>query len=104
LDLKKISITIHGLIGYSALLAMLVDTVLIWKYWLNNKNRTVVSKHKTSFVYKICLLLVDYSLYCRHYYFFYNRKLIIVKQNKYEFVTEIYIPFTFESLPLKDLG
>jgi hypothetical protein len=31
---KRIPITIHGFMGYSALSAMLVDTVLIWRYWI----------------------------------------------------------------------
>jgi uncharacterized repeat protein (TIGR03987 family) len=30
---RKIPITVHGFIGYSALLLMLIDTVLIWRFW-----------------------------------------------------------------------
>ncbi len=30
----QIPITVHGFIGYSALAAMLIDAVLIWRYWL----------------------------------------------------------------------
>jgi hypothetical protein len=34
-------ITIHGFIGWSALAVMLVDAVLIWRYWLKNKSAPV---------------------------------------------------------------
>ena len=34
----KIPITVHGLIGYSALTVMLIDTFLLWRYW--RKERT----------------------------------------------------------------
>ena len=34
-------ITYHGFIGWSALLVMLVDAILIWRYWVKNKNATV---------------------------------------------------------------
>jgi len=30
----NIPITVHGVIGYTALLAMLVDAILIWRHWL----------------------------------------------------------------------
>jgi len=33
---SKIPITIHGFIGYSALAAMLIDTILIWRFWIKN--------------------------------------------------------------------
>jgi hypothetical protein len=33
---RKIPITIHGFIGYSALIAMLIDTILIWRFWRRN--------------------------------------------------------------------
>ena len=36
-----IPLTIHGVIGYTALAAMLVDTVLIWNSWKRNKNAQV---------------------------------------------------------------
>ena len=29
----NIPITVHGFIGYSALLVMLIDTILIWRFW-----------------------------------------------------------------------
>jgi hypothetical protein len=32
----KIPITIHGFLGYSALTVMLIDTVLIWRFWKKN--------------------------------------------------------------------
>jgi uncharacterized repeat protein (TIGR03987 family) len=28
--------TVHGCIGYSALLVMLIDAVLIWRHWMKN--------------------------------------------------------------------
>jgi hypothetical protein len=34
---RNIPITVHGFIGYSALLVMLVDTVLIWRCWAKNR-------------------------------------------------------------------
>jgi hypothetical protein len=34
-------ITYHGFIGWSALLVMLIDAVLIWRYWRKNKSATV---------------------------------------------------------------
>jgi EamA domain-containing membrane protein RarD len=32
----KIPITVHGFIGYSALTVMLIDTILIWRFWRKN--------------------------------------------------------------------
>jgi len=32
----NIPITVHGIIGYTALLAMLVDAILIWRHWRKN--------------------------------------------------------------------
>ena len=32
----NIPLTVHGVIGYSALLAMLVDAILIWRHWIRN--------------------------------------------------------------------
>jgi len=34
-------ITFHGFIGWSALGVMLVDAILIWRYWLKNKSAAV---------------------------------------------------------------
>ena len=34
-------ITYHGFIGWSALAVMVVDAVLIWRYWLKNKSAAV---------------------------------------------------------------
>ncbi len=34
-------ITYHGFIGWSALGVMLVDAILIWRYWLKNKSEAV---------------------------------------------------------------
>ena len=33
---KKIPITVHGFIGYSALAVMLIDTIMIWWHWRGN--------------------------------------------------------------------
>ena len=38
---RKIPITIHGFVGYSALLVMLIDTILVWRFWLKNKSTQV---------------------------------------------------------------
>jgi hypothetical protein len=37
----KIPITVHGFIGYSALLVMLIDTTLIWRWWRKNRDTHV---------------------------------------------------------------
>jgi hypothetical protein len=34
-------ITIHGFIGWSALTVMLIDAVLIWRWWIRNKNAPI---------------------------------------------------------------
>ncbi len=36
--------TVHGLIGYSALAVMTIDTILLWKTWLRKRSTTLVSK------------------------------------------------------------
>lgn len=41
---RNIPITVHGVIGYSALLAMLVDTVLIWGHWRRNRGGRLVPR------------------------------------------------------------
>ncbi len=33
---RNIPITAHGFIGYSALAAMLIDTILVWRFWKRN--------------------------------------------------------------------
>ena len=38
---RKIPITIHGFIGYSALFVMLTDTILVWRFWLKNRSTQV---------------------------------------------------------------
>ena len=38
---RKIPISIHGFIGYSALIAMLIDTTLVWGFWRKNGNAHV---------------------------------------------------------------
>lgn len=32
----KTPLTVHGVIGYTALLVMLIDTALIWRCWIRN--------------------------------------------------------------------
>jgi uncharacterized repeat protein (TIGR03987 family) len=39
---RNIPITVHGFLGYSALIVMLVDTVLIWRFWIKNGNSSKV--------------------------------------------------------------
>jgi hypothetical protein len=36
--------TLHGLLGYSSLAGMLIDTILIWKFYLKTKPGTIVPK------------------------------------------------------------
>lgn len=36
--------TLHGVLGYSSLTAMLIDTVLIWRFWLNGGVKTKVPR------------------------------------------------------------
>lgn len=36
--------TLHGLLGYSALIAMLIDTIFVWRFRLANGNDVAVSK------------------------------------------------------------
>ncbi len=46
--------TLHGFIGYSALLAMLTDTILLWRIYITNGNNNPIPKsiHKyTLFAY-----------------------------------------------------
>jgi hypothetical protein len=41
---RNIPFTVHGFIGYSALLAMLIDTILTWRHWKSlNKSQLVPS-------------------------------------------------------------
>jgi hypothetical protein len=41
---RNIPITLHGVIGYSALLAMLIDTILIWGHWRRNSGERPVPR------------------------------------------------------------
>ncbi len=36
--------TVHGLIGYSALAVMTLDTILLWKTWLRKRSTTLVRR------------------------------------------------------------
>ena len=40
---RNIPITIHGMLGYSALAGMLLDTILIWRHWRSDKKNEPVS-------------------------------------------------------------
>lgn len=51
---QKTYITPHGIVGYSALAAMLIETFFIWKHWLGFKDTKPVSpalKKYTWFAY-----------------------------------------------------
>jgi hypothetical protein len=41
---SKGMITIHGMIGYSSLLGMLIDTILLWRYNRRQGSETAVSR------------------------------------------------------------
>lgn len=41
---RNIPITLHGVVGYSALAGMLVDTILIWRHWRSDRKNEPVSK------------------------------------------------------------
>ena len=45
----NIPITVHGFFGYTALLAMLIDTVLIWRFW--TKNGSIVNVPRGLHIY-----------------------------------------------------
>jgi uncharacterized repeat protein (TIGR03987 family) len=42
---RNIPITVHGFLGYSALVVMLVDTVLIWRFRARNGSTTKVPRN-----------------------------------------------------------
>jgi hypothetical protein len=41
---SKSAFSLHGILGYSSLAAMLIDTILIWRFHLTTKPGTVVTK------------------------------------------------------------
>jgi hypothetical protein len=41
---RNIPFTPHGFLGYSALVAMLVDTILTWRYWRSEKKDQPVTR------------------------------------------------------------
>jgi EamA domain-containing membrane protein RarD len=41
---RKIPITVHGFIGYSALILMLTDTILIWRHWRHNRQTPISNR------------------------------------------------------------
>ena len=40
----NIPLTVHGIIGYSALLAMLIDAILVWKHWMRHGRDVIPRK------------------------------------------------------------
>jgi hypothetical protein len=40
----NIPLTAHGVIGYSALLAMLIDAIIIWKHWMKHGHNVIPRK------------------------------------------------------------
>jgi uncharacterized repeat protein (TIGR03987 family) len=38
---RNFPFTVHGVLGYSALTVMLIDTILIWRYWAKNRGNKV---------------------------------------------------------------
>ena len=40
----NIPITVHGFLGYTALSVMLIDTVLIWRFWTKNRGVSKVPR------------------------------------------------------------
>jgi len=47
--------TLHGILGYSSLTAMLIDTILIWRF--SSKNKTETTVPKGLHVYSLCAYL-----------------------------------------------
>jgi hypothetical protein len=41
---RNIPITFHGVLGYSALAGMLIDTLLIWRHWRSDQKKEPLSK------------------------------------------------------------
>lgn len=41
----NVPFTAHGVLGYSALTAMLVDAILIWRHWQSNKKTEPISRN-----------------------------------------------------------
>ena len=39
---KNIPLTVHGILGYSALLAMVIETIVIWKYCITKREKKTV--------------------------------------------------------------
>lgn len=41
---KNLPFTVHGFLGYSALLSMLIDTILTWRFWKSANMRQPVPR------------------------------------------------------------
>ena len=48
---RNIPITPHGILGYSALAGMLVDTLLIWRHWRSEKKNEPISKNLQAYTW-----------------------------------------------------
>ncbi|MGC1374902.1 MAG: hypothetical protein WA821_01680 [Anaerolineales bacterium] len=48
---RNIPITPHGVLGYSALAGMLVDTLLIWRHWRSAKKHEPISKNLQAYTW-----------------------------------------------------
>jgi hypothetical protein len=47
---RTIPITTHTFIGYSALLVMLIDTIMVWRFWLKNRSSQVPNREALTFI------------------------------------------------------
>lgn len=41
---RNLPFTVHGILGYSALLSMLIDTILTWRYWKSANSHQPVTR------------------------------------------------------------
>ena len=57
---RKIPLTIHGFIGYSALTVMLIDTILMWRFWRKNRETNVPRRLNLYTRFAYCWWVVAY--------------------------------------------
>ncbi len=48
---QNMSITPHGIIGYSALSAMIVETIFIWRHWISKRKSAPLSKRLQNYTW-----------------------------------------------------
>lgn len=48
---RNIPITPHGILGYSALAAMLAETIFIWRHWLRKRNTEPLLKRLRTYTW-----------------------------------------------------